>query len=451
LCKLNEPKLGSRSQPLQESKVNLKITVFAAGSRGDIQPCVALSKGLQQAGYHMRMATPENFAGFIQEHDLDFYPLRGDVQQIMASDTGQKFMETGSVNPMKSIRAIRAMIAPVVMKMAEDAYAACRDADALICLGVFGAFGQSIAEALHIPIINIEPTPLLPSKAFAAPSWPIQRDLGGLHNYSSGIAMLQVIWLWYRPFVSEFRRQLGLSSYAAARFYRLFRSTPMLSAYSPRIIPHPADWPASVHVSGYLFLDRQTDWQPSPELKAFLAAGDPPVYIGFGSMAGRNPEGLARIVSEALAKSGQRGLLLTGWGGLRADLVPDNVFVMDSAPHNWLFPRMSALVHHGGAGTTAEGLRAGVPTVVVPFVFDQPFWGARIKAVGLGPDPIPLKKLTADRLANAIRIAVTDPGIRQRAISCGEAIRAEDGTGNAVEIIKQYVGNPRTNTEKENP
>jgi UDP:flavonoid glycosyltransferase YjiC (YdhE family) len=197
-----------------------------------------------------------------------------------------------------------------------------------------------------------------------------------------------------------------------------------------------------VHVTGYFFLDSETDWQPSSELKAFLEAGNPPVYIGFGSMAGSNPEELARLVSQALASSGQRGLLLTGWGGLSADLVPDNVFVVDSVPHSWLFPRMAAVVHHGGAGTTAEGLRAGVPTVVIPFVFDQPFWGARIKALGFGPDPVPLKKLTADRLANAITIAVTDPAIRQRARSCGEAIRAEDGTGNAVKIIKQYLGEP---------
>ena len=143
---------------------------------------------------------------------MDFYPLRGDVQQIMASDTGRKFMETGGANPIKSIRAIRTMIGPVVMEMAEDAYAACRDADAMICLGVFSAFGQSIAEALHIPIIHVEPTPLLPTRAFPAPSWPIQRDLGGLHNYLSGMAMLQVIWQWYRPFVNDFRQRLGLST-----------------------------------------------------------------------------------------------------------------------------------------------------------------------------------------------------------------------------------------------
>ena len=420
----------------------MKITVFAAGSRGDIQPCVVLSRGLQQAGYHVRLAAPADFADFVQQHGVGFYPLRGDVQQLMASDTGRQFMATGGANPLKSIRAIRTLIAPVVMSMAEDAFAACQDADALICLGVFSAFGQAIAEALRIPILHVEPTPLLPTRAFPAPSWPIQRDLGGLHNYLSGVAMLQVVWLWYRPFVNEFRKKLGLSPYSTARFHRTLRSTPMLGAYSPSLIPPPADWPERVHVTGNFFLDTQADWQPSPELQAFLAAGAPPVYIGFGSMAGRNPEELATLILDALAKSGQRGLLLTGWGGMRTATVPGSVFVVDVAPHRWLFPRMAAVVHHGGAGTTAEGLRAGVPTVIVPFVFDQPFWGARVKALGLGPAPIPQKQLTADGLAHAIRIAVTDTEMKQRARAIGAAIRAENGIANAVRIVERYFGGP---------
>ncbi len=421
----------------------MKITLFAAGSRGDIQPCLALCRGLQQAGYHVRLAAPQDFADFIQQHQVEFYPLRGDVQQIMAGDTGRDFMETGGANPVKSIRAVRKMIAPIIMSMAADAHAACRDADALICLGVFSAFGQSIAEALRIPIIHLEPTPLLPTRAFPAPSWPLQRNLGALHNFSSGMAMLQVIWLWYRPFVNPFRQALGLSPYRSARFYRALQSTPMLGAYSPRIVPPPADWPAGHHVTGYLFLDDQDNWQPPPELQAFLAAGDPPVYIGFGSMSGRNPQRFAALVLEALAQSGQRGLLLSGWGGLRAGPVPDSVFVLESAPHSWLFPRMAAVVHHGGAGTTAESLRAGVPSVIVPFVLDQPFWAARLKALGLAPDPIPQKRLTPAGLADAIRFVVSDPALKQRAAAFGTAIRAENGRAAAVQTIQQILGPPR--------
>jgi UDP:flavonoid glycosyltransferase YjiC (YdhE family) len=397
---------------------------------------------LQQAGYHIRLAVPENFAGFIHEHGLEFFPLRGDVQQLMASNTGREFMETGGLNPLKSIQAIRTMIGPVVMDMAEDAFAACQDADAIICLGVFSAFGQAIAEALNIPIINVEPTPLLWTKAFPAPSWPIQRDLGGWHNYLSGMAMLQVIWQWYRPFIHAFRQRLNLPTYSATKFYRTLKATPMLGAYSSSIIPHPADWPENVHITGYFFDDLQTGWQPSPELEAFLEAGDPPVYIGFGSMMGSNPEQFARLILDALAMSGQRGLLLTGWGGLRPEMVPENVFVVDSAPHSWLFPRMAAVVHHGGAGTTAEGLRAGVPSVIVPFILDQPFWGARVKAKGLGPAPIPHKNLTANRLANAITLAVTDSDMKQSANLIGAAIRAENGVENAVQIVQHYFGDP---------
>jgi UDP:flavonoid glycosyltransferase YjiC (YdhE family) len=419
----------------------MRITIFAAGSRGDIQPCMILGTELQRAGFSVLLAAPENFGHFIQGHELRFHPLRGDVQQIMAGETGRRFMETGSANPLQSIRAMRTMLGPIALKMGEDLYEACHAADALISLAVFAPLAKTIAEIRRIPLILVEPTPLLPTRAFPAPGWPVQRNLGGFHNRLSGLAMLQVLWQWYRPFVNTFRQRFKLPPYPSASFYQILtqRTTPLLGAYSPNIIPHPPDWPESVHITGYWFSDADPEWRPAPELEAFLDAGDPPVYVGFGSMSGRRPEHLAAIVLEALAESGQRGVLLTGWGGLRAISVPENVFVIDSAPHSGLFPRMAAVVHHGGAGTTAEGLRAGVPTVILPFAFDQPFWGARLKALGLGPDPIPQKNLTADRLAQAIQKAVTDPGMKGRAKACGETIRAQDGAGNAVRIITRHL------------
>jgi UDP:flavonoid glycosyltransferase YjiC (YdhE family) len=438
----NNPAGLYRSPIKYQAKVIMKITIFAAGSQGDIQPCVVLAKGLQQAGYQVSLAAPADFAGFIAKHNLNFHPLRGDVQQIMASDTGRKFMEKGGHNPIKSISTIRTLIAPVIQEMSDDAFAACADADGLVCLGVFSAFGHTIADALKIPIVNIEPTPLLPSRSFPAPSWPIQLNLGGLHNFLSGRAMLQVVWYWYKPFVNDFRKRLGLPAYSGTRFYHGLRDTPLIGAYSPGIIPQPPDWPDNVHVSGYLFLDSQAEWQPPAELSAFLNAGAPPVYIGFGSMSGQSPEKLADLAMRALEKSGQRGVLLTGWGGLKPEQLTSNVFVLNSAPHSWLFPRMAALVHHGGAGTTAEGLRAGVPSIIVPFILDQPFWGARVQSMGLGPAPLPQKKLTAERLAAAITTAVTDSGMRERARLTGEAIRAEDGVGSAVKLVQRYLGKP---------
>jgi sterol 3beta-glucosyltransferase len=208
------------------------------------------------------------------------------------------------------------------------------------------------------------------------------------------------------------------------------------------MLPVPADYPPHVHVTGYWFLDQISNWQPPSDLVGFLEAGVPPVYIGFGSMSGTKAQERANIVLEVLARTGQRGLLASGWGGLKATDLPANVFMLEQAPHDWLFPRVSAVVHHGGAGTTAAGLRAGKPTVMVPFIADQPFWGKLVHELGVGPQPIPQKKLSVMALAEAINITTTDSEIRHRAEAMGEKIRVEDGIGNAVEIINRTVGSP---------
>lgn len=418
----------------------MNITIFAAGSQGDIQPCLRLGKGLQQAGLHVLLTAPQNFAGLSREQGVPFHPLRGDVQEIMAGETGRKFTESSGANPIQSILAMRKMLGPIAVQMAEDALQACRKADAFITLAVFAPFGKTIAEIRGIPLILVEPTPVLPTCDFPAPGFPIQRNLGGTLNRLSGSIMLQVIWQWYRPFVNEFRNRHNLRPLMGSDFYRILTSMPLLGAYSPTVIPYPRDWSEDMHITGYWFQDHASNWRPSVELESFLKEGEPPVYVGFGSMAGRDPERFAGIVLEAVAKSGQRGVLATGWGGMNVMKVPRAVFVLDSAPHGWLFPRMAAVVHHGGAGTTAEGLRAGVPSVIVPFTVDQPFWGNRVKSLGVGPEPLRATRLNSYKLAEAIQRAVKDTEMRRRAEGIGKAIRAEDGVGNAVKIVKKYLG-----------
>ena len=206
------------------------------------------------------------------------------------------------------------------------------------------------------------------------------------------------------------------------------------------MIPVPRDWDDSVHVTGYWFLDPPAGWEPPVDLVRFLHAGPPPVYVGFGSMVNRKPEEAADLALQALARTGQRGVLSSGWGGLKKEALPETVFMTGSVPHGWLFPQMAAVVHHGGVGTTAEGLRAGVPSVLTPFFGDQPFWGRRVLDLGVGPRAIPRRQLTADRLAEAIRCAVSDTAMRERAALLGERIRAEDGIARAAEVIEQDGG-----------
>ncbi len=192
----------------------------------------------------------------------------------------------------------------------------------------------------------------------------------------------------------------------------------------------------SAHISGYWFLDEDESWCPSVDLVRFLDDGDPPVCVGFGSMAGRDPEKKTRLVLQALELAGVRGILVTGWGGLKAVDLPDSVLVLESAPHGWLFPRMSAVVHHGGAGTTAAALRAGRPSVICPFIADQTYWGRTLHELGVASEPIPQKKLTAENLSSAIRLVISDDGVRTRAEKLGSLIRREDGTGAVVTVME---------------
>ncbi len=214
---------------------------------------------------------------------------------------------------------------------------------------------------------------------------------------------------------------------------------PVLYSFSEHVVPRPDDWPETTVATGYWFLEQDETWQPPAALVQFLAAGPPPVYVGFGSMAGKDPARLTRIVLDALEQSGQRGLLATGWGGLAVEDLPENLFAIDSAPHDWLFPRVSAVVHHGGAGTTAAGLRAGKPTLISPFMGDQPFWGQRVCEQGVGPKPIPQKQLSADALATAIHQLTHDQDMRQRATALGQKLRAENGVARAVAWIEEHL------------
>lgn len=220
---------------------------------------------------------------------------------------------------------------------------------------------------------------------------------------------------------------------------------PFILCYSPHVVPPAPDWPPNVQTTGYLFLDEKADpvWQPPDRLRSFLQAGKErgasTISIGFGSMTGEAGVRMSQLVVDAVQRSGVRAVLLSGWSGLGNAALPESILRLDAVPHGWLFPRMAAVVHHGGAGSTAASLRAGAPTIIVPHMADQPFWGGRVHALGVGPKPIPRPKLTADRLAHAIHQAVTDPHMAERARQISAQLQAEDGLGNAIAAVETYL------------
>ena len=412
----------------------MHIAIIALGSRGDVQPYIALGVGLNVAGHVVRLVTHENFAPLAAAHGLEVRTVRGDVQAVAESEEMRALLAKGNflaITRRTAQEAKRAM-----EHWAKDGLAACRGVE-LIVAGIGGLFiGLALAEKLDVPFMQAYLVPFTPTGEFPGVLLPVALPrLGGGFNRLSHRLVRQVMWQGSRAADNVARQQvLDLPAapltgpFGSARL----RQLPVLYGFSPAVVPRPADWDANIHVTGYWFLDSAVGWTPPPALAEFLDDGPPPVYVGFGSMASRQPEETADLVLRALAETGQRAVMLLGWAGLRADRLPASVIMVESVPHAWLFPRVAAVVHHGGAGTTAAGLRAGAPSVLIPFFGDQAFWAARVQALGVGPTPISRRELTAARLATAIHQAVTDEALRRRAADLGATIRAEDGVGHAV-------------------
>jgi UDP:flavonoid glycosyltransferase YjiC (YdhE family) len=319
---------------------------------------------------------------------------------------------------------------------------ACEDADAVVS-GIMSVWANSLAEKLKVPWFIGLLQPCTPTRAYPAlPFMPyVPSTLGGLnrltHRITERLFYETVLRMENRSRVEVLGLPAAMNTQPLAGFYK--RRAAVLYAYSPTLSPKPCDWPEWHHVTGYWFLEGASNWTPPAGLVEFLSKGAPPVCVGFGSMRDRNPERLTSIVVEALGRTGQRGILLSGWGGLTNSHLPDTIFPIESVPHDWLYPRVAAVVHHGGAGTVGAVLRAGVPSVAVPWRRDHPFFAACAYRLGSSARPIPKKQLSAARLAAAIEVAVHDPQIRARASAIASQVVNENGVGRAVKIIEETV------------
>lgn len=419
----------------------MRIMVLALGSRGDVQPYLALARGLRHIGHEVLLAATPTYASLAHLHGVPFAPVGPDWRTLLTQPHVQTIVETGRW--LRALPGLARMLRTAIDCMLHDAWFVAQDTRALVAT-VIGPLGASLAEGLGIPYIEAAMQPLTPTAAFASPASPTGSSLGPAGNRLTHLLLEQLFWQLYRGQINQFRRAvLGLTPYPLFGPMEAIRKAgvPRLYAFSPHVVPRPADWLATTEVTGYWFLPPSPGWRPTPALQAFLDAGPPPVYVGFGSMVTRDAAATRALVLQALALSGQRGLLAPGWGGLSlGKTLPSSVAMVDEAPHTWLFPRMGAVVHHGGAGTTGAGLCAGVPSIIVPHLFDQAFWGARVAALGAGPLPVPRAQLTAERLAEAITAAVERPQLRAGATAVGEMIQAERGVANAIDSLHRAVG-----------
>lgn len=416
----------------------MNIVLMTFGSRGDVQPFLALAIALRERGHSVTLAALQDFETQIRAYQIPFIPIPLSMKAILGEDAAKRVLREGvTLGTVRAFwRDVMPKIRPALLGATEQIAETARGADLLISHVTLFPFAYSIQQHLGIPLVLAAAVPFVPTRAFASPMFPPLPIGGWVYNPLTFHGLLRLLTGFMIAPMNAYRRNVGLPALSSGQVIRvLFGSQfPILLHYSPHLLPRPTDWDATVHVIGAWSLPPQPEWTAPPALTEFLAQGDAPVYFGFGSMKVAKPEDMVRTIREALRLAGLRGVLQAGWGDLSYN--DTQMITIGDAPHDWLMPRMAAIVHHGGSGTTHSAASAGKPMLIVPFMADQPFWGRRIVQLGIGVPPLTQRQLTPERLAAALRTLTTDSGMRQRADEMGARLRAEDGLGTACEIVE---------------
>ena len=418
----------------------MRIVIIATGSWGDLRPNVVLAQALQKTGYEVLLIATEPFREWIEARGVPYFGVSLDMQGLMDAIMG------GDGSTLETIRALygaRKSLQDAVVQVGKEVAGVMREGDVLLYNEIVSYLLNGIVEKYQSRVLHVNLQPQAITSQFPAMGQPIMPDwmpMRSTYNRLSYRMFRFITWYTAQGSLGNRIRKLSLDmpKQTWAKQKVLLDTTPALVLVSRHVVPPPADWPPHHQVTGYLF-DDDSDWQEPQDLLNFLAAGEKPVYIGFGSMAVRKPTATTQMILEAVERSGRRAILLTGWAGIGTIEMPKEVYLLKYAPHNWLFPRVAAVVHHGGAGTTAAGLRAGVPSVIVPFLLDQPFWGQRLYELGVGTKPIPRSRLTAEKLAASIHEATTNRTMREKAAELAAKIATEDGVGEAVTMIRKFL------------
>ncbi|KAI5654481.1 hypothetical protein M9H77_31668 [Catharanthus roseus] len=418
----------------------LKIAVLVVGTRGDVQPFLAMAKRLQEFGHRVRLATHANFRNFVKSVSVDFFPLGGDPRILagyMARNKGLIPSSPGEISGQR--KQLKAIIDSLLPACTEPDIETGEPFRAQAIIANPPAYGHAhVAEALGVPLHIFFTMPWTPTYEFPHPLARVPQSAGYWLSY---LIVDLLVWWGIRGYINDFRKKkLKLPPIAYFSMYHgSISHLPTGYMWSPHVVSKPKDWGPLVDVVGYCFLNLGSNYQPREDFVQWMQKGPKPIYIGFGSMPLEDSKKTTDTILEALKNTGQRGIIDRGWGDLGAfPEIPDNVFLLVDCPHDWLFPHCSAVVHHGGAGTTATGLRAGCPTTIVPFFGDQYFWGDRIYERGLGPAPIPISQLTVEALSDAIRFML-QPEVKSRVTELAKLLENEDGVAAAVDAFHRHL------------
>jgi sterol 3beta-glucosyltransferase len=426
----------------------MKIGLAAVGTRGDVEPYVALTHALTEAGHEVTIAAPSDAVGLAAGTDAQFVPMDLNLHAVFDSQQGRRWLAAGDIDAF--LAGIARMLSAARSTIGESVLAAADHCDVLVTSCLAEDYGYAAAQARKIPIVPAHLFPLLPTSEYPHPLTPPDTPQDGQdtarHNLETFRMAEEIYWRGARDDINDFRRSLGLDQAPCPLLSRMPElGLPVLNAFSGEVVRRPANWGPQHVITGFWRLPgevrRRLGESDVPEdLLGWLAAGPPPIFIGFGSMPVLEPEKVVGVVAEAARLTGLRILIGAGWSdlsGLAASL-PDNVRLTGAVDHDWLFPRCRAVIHHGGVGTTAAGLIAGRATWIFAVFGDQPFWGHRVARLGVGGYHRFID-FDLSHLTSALRELVRED-VQQRASALGERLRIEDGLTDAVRIIEKIAG-----------
>jgi len=400
---------------------------------------LSLARGLAQAGHTVRFATAPFYEEVVRRAGVEFFPVRGSPQSFFSGHGGTDLREM-TRRPGQFQRFWNLAIAPYATGHLRDTWDACKGFDTAVCIPWFHA-APSLSEKLGMPCFATTVMPAIGVSTSAFPN-PMEDDP------PSGEAGYRRTWkgslrIGAAPFeqVNRWRVEtLGLPAQTRMEAIRAYRRTHFLLSYSAAVLPTPKDWPSTIDVTGFWYTDAEPGWQPPDELARFLEKHPKPIMVGFSSQVARNPKVFSEKVTEAVRRTGKGAILLTGWGGLQQADLPSNMLLQNAIPYDWIVPRLSGFLHHGGCGSMAMCLRHGTPSMAIPFGFDQSLWGKRIAALGLGPAPMNPDAVDVSLLTESIVRMTEDPAIRTRVQAMAATLRHEDGVANGVRAIERATG-----------